>query len=229
MSWLVLIGRRAGWRFLVAALAAAALVLSPWTARNVNVLGSPVWGRDNLGLELYTSNNDCAVAAFAGVGPNTMVRNGCHKVMHPNWNPVEAARVQEAGEVAYNRARLEDALAWVWAHPGRFAELTWERVVLFWFLDVGSDAVGLVTLAGFVGLALCWREGRRQAAWLLGSALAVYPLVYYVVQHFARYRYPVLWVSSLLAGYAAVAAWDRARGRSYRETGSSRHGVGPNS
>ena len=57
--WLAIAaGRRL--RFAALSTLCLLLALAPWTLRNWLVLGSPVWGRDNLGLELYVSNNDCA-------------------------------------------------------------------------------------------------------------------------------------------------------------------------
>ena len=41
--------------------------------------------------------------------------------------------------------------------------------------------------------------------------LLLYPLIYYGIQHFTRYRYPILWVSSLLAAYALDRAWLKLR------------------
>lgn len=194
-------------RFAALSTACLLVTLAPWTTRNWLVLGSPVWGRDNLGLELHVSNNDCAAATFA-----QMQRSGCHAKTHPNASPQEAAKIREAGEIRYNQQRLREALAWVRSHPARFTGLTLERFALFWFPEVGPGAASYplwaVTLAGFAGLILCYKENRL-AAMLFGALLLVYPLIYYSVQHFLRYRYPVLWVSSLMTAYALTVAWQR--------------------
>jgi len=194
-------------RFAALSTACLLVTLAPWTIRNWLVLGSPVWGRDNLGLELHVSNNDCAAATFA-----EMQRSGCHAKTHPNANPQEAAKIREVGEIRYNQQGLRDALAWVRSHPARFTGLTLERFALFWFPEVGrgvaSYPLWAVTLAGFAGLILCYKENRLTAL-LFGSLLLVYPLAYYFVQHFVRYRYPVLWVSSLMTAYALTVGWQR--------------------
>jgi hypothetical protein len=44
----------------------------------------------------------------------------------------------------------------------------------------------------------------RTAAYILGWTLLAYPLVHYVVQFEARYRYPILCATLLPAGYALV-------------------------
>jgi len=194
-------------RFAGLSTACLLVTLAPWTIRNWLVLGSPVWGRDNLGLELHVSNNDCAAATFA-----EMQRSGCHAKTHPNANPHEAAKIREVGEIRYNQQRLREALAWVRSHPARFTGLTVERFALFWFPEVGRGAASYplwgVTLAGFAGLILCYKENRL-AAMSFGALLLFYPLAYYFVQHLLRYRYPILWVSSLMTAYALTVAWQR--------------------
>ena len=81
---------------------------------------------------------------------------------------------------------LTRALNWITANPTRFAELTAQRMLLFWFppYGKGSDNYPLwaVTLLGFAGLALCAKQHPIPAT-LLGSALLLYPLIYYCIQH----------------------------------------------
>ena len=105
------------------------------------------------------------------------------------------------------------------ANPARFAELTAQRTLLFWFppFGKGSDNYLLwaVTLLGFGGLALSWKTNPIAAS-LLGPTLLLYPLVYYAIQHFTRYRYPILWVSSLMAAYALEYAWLKITGPATR-------------
>jgi hypothetical protein len=47
-------------------------------------------------------------------------------------------------------------------------------------------------------------RNHRRAALLPGSTLLLYPLVHYVVQFEARYRYPIFWATFLAAGYAVI-------------------------
>ena len=44
----------------------------------------------------------------------------------------------------------------------------------------------------------------RQAALLLASTLFLYPLVHYILQFEARYRYPIFWATFLPAAYAVL-------------------------
>ena len=187
------------------AVLAALLMLLPWTARNILVLGSPVWGRDNLGLELDVANNDCAASKF------TVNRHsGCFESRHPNANPAEAAAVIREGEVGYNSRKLHTALTWISRNPARFAALTAERIQLFWFPEIGSSLITIVTILGFGGAALLFKQN-RPAFWCLAIPLALYPPVYYLTQNFPRYRYPILWISFLLSGYAVTHLLERLR------------------
>jgi len=40
------------------------------------------------------------------------------------------------------------------------------------------------------------------SAWLMAFLLGLYPALYYLVQSYERYRYPVEWATVLLAVYA---------------------------
>ena len=52
--------------------------------------------------------------------------------------------------------------------------------------------------------APCACSPNRSASWPLATALVLYPPVYYLTQDFPRYRYPILWISFLLSGYAVT-------------------------
>src|ERR1700730_3754746 len=96
-----------------------ALIVTPWTVRNYLVFHSLVPIRDNFGLELSQSNNDCA--QFSAVLTWASV---CPANRHPNGNLNEARRVLELGEPKYFELRRQEALHWIGDHPARFLELT---------------------------------------------------------------------------------------------------------
>ncbi len=186
-------------------LAAAALVGLPWTLRNQRELGSLFFVRDNLGLELYTSNADCADA-----GSDANGRNGCRALLQANFNTREAALVRDMGEVNYNRSRRAIAMQWIQDHPARFRELTLRRFKEFWFPSPGEGAlyaysVWTITALSIAGLFLMARA-RLKAALGIVVILASYPLVYYFVQASLRFRVPILWMSLLPAGLAMQKA-----------------------
>jgi hypothetical protein len=104
-----------------------ALVIAPWMIRNYRVFHHYVFIRDDLGLELSVSNDDCAQ-----YGISLNIISGCFFKTHPNVSMEQAERVLELGEVEYNRLQLRDALRWITHHPTRFMKLTAMRFVAFW-------------------------------------------------------------------------------------------------
>ena len=95
------------------------------------------------------------------------------------------------------------------AHPGRFWVLTLRRFREFWFPVAGERAymtytIWLITLLSIPGLVLMAKR-REPVTWFVAAVLLIYPLMYYVVVADVRYRYPVLWLSLLPAGYFTLA------------------------
>ena len=205
-------------RAMLVVLAGGALACLPWFVRNFEQFHSVFFVRDNFGLELYTSNNPCARP--------TMLENflsGCHVQTHPNGNPFIAADVAREGEIRFNREMLRRALSWITSNPGKFGWLTERRILRYWFPYLGSFRysipMGILTVLSFVGLVLMYR-GHRRATLLLASTLLIYPLVHYLVQFEARYRYPIFWATLLPAAYAIVQIipWPRQAGRANAST-----------
>jgi len=191
-------------RAMLVVVAGAAIACLPWFIRNYQRFHTVFFVRDNFGLELFTSNNACAQP--------TLLENfnsRCHFKTHPNPNPDISGELIDKGEIQFNREKLHQALAWISANPRAFVSLTARRILRFWFPYLGSlryaIPTGVLTILSFVGLAMMFRNHRR-AALTLGSTLLLYPLVHYVVQFEARYRYPIFWATFLSAGYAAIEA-----------------------
>ena len=203
--------RRAG--VFCGAFALAAIVgCAPWAIRNYRVFHQVVLVRDSLGMELYVSNNDCS-----GFSQDANIASGCHARTHPTRSLDEARLLVHMGEVSYNQYRLATALDWIRTHPRRFAELTARRIAAFWVPadSVPIAAITCLSLAGFVLMAI----RKIPALAFLASVMALYPLIYYVVQYIPRYRYPILWLSLLGAGYV-LSEWAAAiRGRLLRTRG----------
>ena len=195
-------GFRSCLRFSAAFGAACLVVLLPWEVRNYRQLGGFTFVRDNLGMELYAANNDCAQPSLI-----ENLRNGCQQLMHPIFSPREMADVKRMGELNYNRDRQRRALAWISLHPRRFLELVERRFLIFWF-PPGSAWIDGITGLSVAGLVLAFRQ-QRKMAWFAAAAFALYPLTYYVVQVSTRFRFPILWISLLLAGYVLDWVWSR--------------------
>jgi len=191
-------------RAMLVVVAAVAVACLPWFIRNYQRFHAVFVVRDNFGLEFFTSNNACAQPTLL-----ENINSRCHFKTHPNPNPNIAGEVMDIGEIQFNREKLHEALAWISANPRAFASLTARRIVRFWFPYLGSlryaIPTGLLTSLSFIGLAAMFRN-HRLAALMLSSTLLLYPLVHYVVQFEARYRYPIFWATFLPAGYAVVEA-----------------------
>jgi hypothetical protein len=209
ISWtaFLLYRRRTTWRratqFCGVGVAVILAVLLPWVIRNYARFGGLTF-RTGLGMALYASNNDCATPSMI-----SELWSGCHNAHHPFGSMADARLLIQLGEVEYDRTRMADAMAWMRAHSSRFASLTAQRIVEFWFpsLDYGLTgfSIGLATLLFIPGFLLMDRTPHWK--WM-AAVFLIYPCVYYVVISDYRYRYPILWLSLLPAGYAIALALD---------------------
>ena len=182
----------------------ALLTVTPWTVRNYRQFGAFIFVRDNLGLELYTSNNPCAEATLL-----ENIHSDCHARTHPNPSRAIAMELLSAGEYPFNRSRLHEALVWIGSHRQKFLVLTAQRFRQFWLpnLDHAWETIGvwMITLFSLIGVVVMGRKN-PVSAWLMTAAWIFFPMIYYVVQSDPRYRYPIYWTSLLPAGYALAEA-----------------------
>jgi hypothetical protein len=187
----------ADWRLIPGLLAPLLFVLTPWTVRNYLVFHQVFFVRQNFGLELHMAFNPLSHATLID-----NLENGAYQD-HPTRNPQACAQFARFGETAMNRRYKQEALEWIRANRARSARLVMERFVSFWTVaspghpmkTLGRD---LPTLAGLIGLGLCFRR-HAFAAKLTGLVLLTYPLPYYVVHFDPRYRYPLHPVILLLS------------------------------
>lgn len=184
-----------------------------WAARNYCQLGAFVV-RTNLGMTLYVSNNDCA--------QSTLIQerlSGCYEAHHANHNASEAELVRSLGEVRYDRMRIADTKNWIFSNPGRFCRLTLARIRDFWLppAEVGSgyhaNFIFISTVLSLPGLILMGYRREPVTPFVLGGLL-LYPLMYYIVVTDIRYRYPILWLSLLPAGYCVRQLLEIGKNRS---------------
>jgi len=184
--------------FVVAFAAALVVVIAPYTIRNRAVMGSTFFIRDNLGLELAVSNaDDAKPTAEANVQPGSAMDR------HPFVSIEAAHRMGSMGEVAYNKSRMREALAWIRSHPSGFFRLTAQRagylLVPYSRRPYQRVIAGMLTLGLLVGLVLLWRAGERVTVAAVVGAVGGYQLIYLFVQHDVRYVYSMLWIESLVA------------------------------
>jgi 4-amino-4-deoxy-L-arabinose transferase-like glycosyltransferase len=168
----------------------AVLVVSPWLVRNYEVFGKFILVRDNLPLEMYEANNDQSAGLWT--------RNE-----HPGNNPEAMRRFQELGEFGFMSEKQHEVRQFIHEHPGRFLWFTAERAVYFWIAPPQATIVNgydlmisrhtnflLAAVFAFAGLWLTVRN-RVRGGFLLACFLLVYPLPYYMVNPFPRYKHPI--------------------------------------
>jgi hypothetical protein len=191
-------------------LVTAALLVFPWMLRNDRQIGGFLI-RTSLGITLYSSNNDCAKVSLIDD-----IQSDCFGSNQPNNNVKEAMLVRDMGELKYDRMRLADTKAWVRAHPAPFLRLTAARLRDFWFPRIQEHPfkiaiVWIATILSIPGLVLMMHRRVRVTLFVVG-VLLVFPLTYYVVFSDVRFRYPILWLTLLPAGYFLKWLFDKVPG-----------------
>jgi hypothetical protein len=161
-------------------LVVAAIVISPWPIRNQIRLGSPVWAKDNLGMVMLISNRPGAFWSTYDNDP--YIHTGI-----PTRDAKQARKLKEMGEIAYNKAQMDEAMAWIRAEPWAFTRLSAQRAFHFWF-PLGRNAAHTalewaLTLLAFPGLYLLYLRNRT-AALLIASMWLLYPWPYYITEWF---------------------------------------------
>ncbi len=189
------------------------LIAFGWSARNYRQLGAFVV-RTNLGMTLYASNNDCA--------QSTIIQeelSGCYQAHHPNVSVSEAHLLYSLGEVQYDRQRIADTRNWICSNPSRFFRLTLTRIVEFWLPPAELNPryharfISIITILSVPGLIFMVYRREPVTPFVMG-VLLLYPLLYYIVVTDIRYRYPILWLSLLPAGYCVRQIFEACKNRS---------------
>jgi hypothetical protein len=200
-------GRTAGYCLAVSGV--LALVVFAWMFRNHQQLGE-FKIRTNLGMTLYSSNNDCAQPSLLDEE-----KTDCYQARHPNTSIEEAQLLRTLGEIEYDRLRIHDAKTWIRTHPESFIRLSLARFCQFWFPQPGEHpfeavVIWISTVLSVPGTVMMILR-RERATFFVLFVLMIYPPMYYVVVSDLRYRIPVLWLSLLPAGYFLSLLANRIR------------------
>jgi hypothetical protein len=176
------------------------LCLVPWTVRNYETFGRFIFIRDNLPLELYEANNNASSGLWT--------RNE-----HPGNNPATMQRFQELGEIRFMDQEKRELQEFVRERPEKVLRFTAQRIWYFWAAPPQATVVAgydfrierhaqffLAALFAFAGLVLTFRRKNRYR-WLLAPFLLIYPLPYYLVNPFPRYKHPIEPVMLILIVY----------------------------
>jgi len=122
-------------------------------------------------------------------------------------------RFQELGEIRYMDETKREFWDFVRSHPQQFGWFTIQRVFYFWAAPRQATNVNgydlwiarhvqflLAALFAFAGLGLMLMR-RNPYRWLLAPCLLVYPIPYYLVNPFPRYKHPIEAVMTMLIVY----------------------------
>jgi 4-amino-4-deoxy-L-arabinose transferase-like glycosyltransferase len=201
-----------------ALVAAALLTVVPWTVRNAVVLHAPVPVATDLGQTLAGTYNSAAAADH--------FRWHTQRRLPPEDWPARAIGPEPARSAALTR----QGLRYIGAHPLAVPKAAVWNTARLLELDpaarpiigkeVGSAALGRISVAGFAVLALLalagafTRAARRVPAfvWLVPVVLWLGTVPFAV--NFSRFRSPLDPFVVLLAALAVVALRDRAASRS---------------
>jgi len=166
----------------------AALLVFPWIVRNYRVFGKFMFVRDNFPMELYQSNNSESEGFWT-------------REEHPANDRHAMQEFKDLGEIRFMSERGKQAREFIRQHPQRFAFFTLKRAMYFWISPPQAAIVGgydfvvsrhmnyfLEAAFAFAGLWLTIRR-RKPEAYLLACFLLVYPLPYYIVSPYARYKH----------------------------------------
>jgi len=186
-------------------LVVTAITISPWPIRNQIRLGSPVWAKDNFGMVMLISNRPGA--SWSTYDNDPYIHTGI-----PTRDANQARKLKQMGEIAYNRAQLGQALAWIRAEPWAFVWLSVQRAFHFWF-PLGRNLAHTtvewgLTLLAFPGLYLLYQRN-RVAALLILSMWLLYPWPYYITEWSSRFRQPIAWTMTLTAAVTIERALRR--------------------
>src|SRR3954465_3715263 len=178
----------------------------PWMIRNYETFGKPIFIRGNFGAEFRMGNGPGADGYWMFW-------------QHPTQDPVEFAKYERMGEVAYVAERQQAAVDWIRQNPGKFVRNTAKRVLLFWagiprseviagfdIRDLSEAAFFCSSALSFVGLWLMVRR-RLRGSFIFVVSLAAYPMIYYLTFPHERYRHPIEPLMVLLALYPIAEAF----------------------
>lgn len=171
----------------------SALIVSPWMVRNGVVFRTLVPVRSNFGEELWKGNHEGGKGRIEfGIGPAD--------------NAMQRERYRGLGEIAYVRQRRMEAVEFIRRNPDRYVRLVLYRFGYWWWAQGESAPIfvfyRLLTVISGLGIFLALFRMRSPPTLILLGAVLVYPLVYYLTDVYARYRYPIEPFMMIFAGFA---------------------------
>jgi len=180
-----------------------AAAITPWLIRNYSVFGKFVFIRDNLPLEMHVANTETSNGLWT-------------RSEHPGNDPEAMRRFQELGELRFMEEKQQQFRQFVSDHPQLFLNFSLKRAAYFWIGTPVNAEVGghnllparhlgffLASALAFAGLWWTWRE-KKSGVFLFACLLLIYPLPYYLVNPFPRYKHPIEPEMILLIVFAII-------------------------
>jgi 4-amino-4-deoxy-L-arabinose transferase-like glycosyltransferase len=193
-----------------------AATISPWIIRNALVFHRFIPMRDSMGLELWMGNNGLSHSL-----------DQTSDDLHPLHDKAELALYDRMGELAYMNLKMQQAKAYISAHPGMYAWKGMRRALYvwtaFWSLDpayLAEDPTELadipfatgLTLLAIAGLCLGWRN-RPFEVIRYGGVLFLFPIMYYFTHPEPYHLRPLDPIIMMLGCTAILAMRERVKVR----------------
>jgi hypothetical protein len=203
MGWLAWQTRSASRTHPLLAVAAFAIVFSPWPIRNARVFHAFIPLRTTVGFELWMGNHEGSTGFL-------------QESLFPMYNATELNEYIQQGELAYTQNKSHLASVYIEEHPPHFASLTARRIVRFWTgtgTEHGSALFALhataTSLLGFLGLCLVVRRRQYAVATLFAIPMLLFPAPYYITHAEFRYRLIIDPLMTILTSGALVELYRR--------------------
>jgi 4-amino-4-deoxy-L-arabinose transferase-like glycosyltransferase len=189
------------------ALLVLAATIAPWMIRNAVVFHRFIPMRDSMGLELWMGNNGYDVRFTS-------------EDLNPLNDMKELADYDRMGETAYMDHKAQQAMTYIYAHPGWYVRMCVRRAVYLWtgYWSFDPEYLKLepmdpfnvpyqsaFTLLGLIGLCLAWRRAPWEAVRFAG-VLFLFPIIYYL-SHPQPYHMRTLDPLVTILGCLAVVSW----------------------
>lgn len=188
-------------RIWVPALLGFVLTTAPWLWRDWHALHTFVPIRSNFAEEFWLGNHG---------GGSGRIAYG----LNPGENKQELERYRSLGEIKYLANRRREAVQFVCGHPDFFLRFIWYRIQYWWYVKGERAPVYLLYIALSVlslGGAVLAFVRKTPGARLLAVCVLVYPVLYYLTDVYARYRYPVEPLMVLLGTFFVLEMFDSWR------------------
>ena len=187
---------------------ACLLTVSPWSWRNWHVFHALMPIRSNFAENLWLGNHE---------GGSGRIAYG----LNASENKQELQKYSSMGEIQYVAQRRREATQFISGHRAEVVRLILYRIQYWWYAK--GESARIFTLYIFLsvlslcGVVLAFVQ-RHSGARLLAVCILLYPIVYYLTDVYARYRYPIEPLMILLATLFVVEVFDRLRNLSSSRT-----------